>query len=609
MRRISAFVGHRVLALHFPMVSMLFFALIVSVGPLGVLAADAVSQDSEHWAKRQAEISKLIDELGSESFFNREQAQRNLKPYGIDAFDALAAATNAADIEIAARAQHLLGLIEIPWTDDNDPTAVLRQLQGYESMDDEDRQERIEQLAVLLDDEGLQPLCRIVRFEPSQVLSKIAATAIIGQFLTPLDDTAHRGKVIVDALSMSQRPAAAWVRAYVQSFGTPHIAAAKFEEFIAQEAATLQDRPHWTDAEILTALRKHQIKLLTHLERRDQALEQMEQIVSSEDGSPDSLLLQLSWLKENQGWEMIDRLAKRFGAQFDEEPILLYALAHARQLNGRQDEADALATKAGSMNPGDFVTHWQTALQLSKNGLPWAEQEYRAVTTTVPEGNVYGILAQRSLSEILHDRADHFGAANVLQEMARQMEKNIESGTPDQNYRLTVEEIRARMHFFLACHFAAEKDFDKQLDHLKQAVKEDPQDADALIALYRFHKSDTDQQAEVSSLIQNAATAFQQNIDEDPDPDYPTDFNQYAWLVGNTEGDQHKAMQYSRKSLEIRPNSAAYLDTLARCYFKQGDLRSAMRYQMRAVKLDPQSHQMKRQLEEIRQSSTEATPE
>ena len=76
-------------------------------------------------------------------------------------------------------------------------------------------------------------------------------------------------------------------------------------------------------------------------------------------------------------------------------------------------------------------------------------------------------------------------------------------------------------------------------------------------------------------------------------------YNQYAWLISNTEGDQQQALQYSLRSLELSPNEPALLDTAGRCYFAIGDLENALRVQRRAVKLMPHSPPLTRQLAEF----------
>lgn len=609
MRRISAFAGSGAITGSALGVFLLTLTL-VGFSQRHLRAQATPAQASALDAKRQAQVGKLVEQLGHPTFYMREQAQRELGQYGIEAFDALAKAADSTDIEVAARAQHLLRMIEIPWAVKGDPSAARRQLEDYESLEDAERTGRIEKLAVLMDDEGLEPLCRIVRYEPSQVLCKLAAVAIMGQELSPLDNLAQRRDRILQALGTSERPVSDWVRVYVQSIEEPHIASPRLAEIIENEAETYTNLPHLSDTEVINGLRKHQVRLLTHLGRKDEALAQMKLIAATEDGSIEGLIKQIGWLKERQAWEVIDSLHERFKPRFQEDPVLLYAYAHAKQMAGDQQAAEQLATQAKEMNPGEFDKHWRVAYLLRDQGLPYSEQEYRLVISSVPEGDIYGMVARFALSEILHDRGEHFAGATLLEEAAKQMDKNLESGNADGNAGREPGQIRARMHYFFACHYQDEGDTAKQIEHLDKAVAEDPLDADALIALYRLPNADAERQAKTRYLIRQAASEFRTAIENDPEPDRPTYYNQYAWLVGNTEGDQHEALQFSRKSLEFSPNTAAYFDTLGRCYYTQGDYRTALRYQTQAVRLEPQSHQMQRQLQLFQRAmtSSEGTP-
>ncbi|OYV85899.1 MAG: hypothetical protein B7Z73_12680, partial [Planctomycetia bacterium 21-64-5] len=95
--------------------------------------------------------------------------------------------------------------------------------------------------------------------------------------------------------------------------------------------------------------------------------------------------------------------------------------------------------------------------------------------------------------------------------------------------------------------------------------------------------------------------------------DDPTPYNQFAWLVANTEGDYQEALRYSEKSLElVRANprlsgsEASLLDTLGRCHYAVGDYENAVKAQSRAVELDPESGLMSKQLGIFREALKEA---
>jgi Flp pilus assembly protein TadD len=168
------------------------------------------------------------------------------------------------------------------------------------------------------------------------------------------------------------------------------------------------------------------------------------------------------------------------------------------------------------------------------------------------------------------------------------------------------------MHYFNACHYREKGDVDKERTHLKAAVEADPTHADVLIAMYRFAGADDAWRASIKERIEkvvsdlhaeldDARRALEANPGEQNFSGSNTDLarlcNEYAWLVGNTFGDFDEAVKLSRKSLELRPNYAGFLDTLGRCYYAKGDLVNAMKYQAQAVKLNSYSGQIRRQLE------------
>jgi len=67
--------------------------------------------------------------------------------------------------------------------------------------------------------------------------------------------------------------------------------------------------------------------------------------------------------------------------------------------------------------------------------------------------------------------------------------------------------------------------------------------------------------------------------------------------VANTEGDVAKALRYSRQSLEDAFDNASYLDTLAHCHAAAGNVDRAVRVQSLAVRHEPNSLLVRRNLE------------
>ncbi|MCA9268024.1 MAG: hypothetical protein KDA41_06115, partial [Planctomycetales bacterium] len=217
-----------------------------------------------------------------------------------------------------------------------------------------------------------------------------------------------------------------------------------------------------------------------------------------------------------------------------------------------------------------------------------------------------------TLSEMLHDQQHEMAAAETLQALVDLAEQDETVQRQIANRRGSMGPVLSRMHFFYAEHFKFAEEPQKVLEHLETAIDADPTDADALIALYRAPGKNVDLDRRVRSLIRQAAAQFQQQIelftrqmDEGHDEEFrqwasarlASLYNQYAWLVGNTEGDYDTALRYSHRSLEIRPGTAGYLDTLGRCYYTKGDFANAVKHQSQALKRDAHSGLIKRQLD------------
>src|SRR5687767_4949697 len=85
---------------------------------MGAIVATAALVGSAH-AVDQAEgpksIDQWIEQLGSREYATRQRAERHLANLGFEAFDALKAAEDHADVEIAAQARYLSERITISW--------------------------------------------------------------------------------------------------------------------------------------------------------------------------------------------------------------------------------------------------------------------------------------------------------------------------------------------------------------------------------------------------------------------------------------------------------------------------------------------------------------
>jgi tetratricopeptide (TPR) repeat protein len=133
---------------------------------------------------------------------------------------------------------------------------------------------------------------------------------------------------------------------------------------------------------------------------------------------------------------------------------------------------------------------------------------------------------------------------------------------------------------------------------LELAINFDPKDADVLIDLYRLPETDAMWHNAVVARVGKLCKQFEKEIEENPTD--PTAYNQWAWLISNTEGDFQQAIRYSHRSIELikrgESGSASFLDTLGRCYYAAGDYENAVKYEREAIAKNNYLQVMQRQL-------------
>src|SRR5262245_14058134 len=95
-----------------------FLGSATALGALVVAAAAVATAqpvDSASAPADPARLEALIQQLGSSDYAEREAAQKAIEGYGFEAFDALSAAEQGEDPEVAARARYLVRRMQVEW--------------------------------------------------------------------------------------------------------------------------------------------------------------------------------------------------------------------------------------------------------------------------------------------------------------------------------------------------------------------------------------------------------------------------------------------------------------------------------------------------------------
>lgn len=593
---------------------------------------------------RDADVGALIQQLGHPSYAARVRARENLERMGLQAFDDLHEAQYHPDSEIAMTARYLVGSLMVSWSTDTDPPAVRDALDEYGAQSEAERQNRMDRLAELPSRQGLAALARLVRFETSLRLSREAALAIMRGPMSD-DGAVRRGEAttIREVLGPNTRQAADWLRVYADDLGKGEYSADAWSRLIAQQRLAVDEgndsaatRPAVLELVRVCATRAARAGQI------DQALAVASEHLDLIPPRSDELIDACSWAIDNKLHPLVLQLRARHPAPFARHPILLYGAAEAT-LAGEMGNtnsptaaatkaADEIATSAAAINPLPMhgteaaeamspkaieeiaQRHRETGRSLQSRGLfRWAEREYRHIIDSLP---IDAILAANARAEL----AVMFGEMNRHQDVVDALEPIVDRTDKDQAYArrlqsqaLNIAKLKSTMMYhkgLAAATQKADQDTVTARETLLAALELEPDNVDILIAMYRT-EGDADWQKLVRRRIQSVTLMFDNQIEAirlqsqarirfpDLGARLAQAYNQYAWLICNTEGDQKKALQYSLKSLELTPDNSAQLDTCGRCYFTLGDYENAVRVQRRAVKIEPHSPPLLRQLEEF----------
>jgi len=568
--------------------SLFAIAVLLLIACHRTVLADAPAGDGESPPQRpvasatQQRIDRLIAELGADDYYTREHAQRQLRELKFAAYDALLEAAYHPDLEIAARARRLLSAMQIEWVRPGDSPAIRELLRDYELLSTDKRRERMSGLAEMATEEAALVLARLARHERSAPLSKTAALLIIQS----LEGTRSPSPEVIAALrkriAPARRVATSWLDAWLEHRNDRAALAEQFVQWLEREQALLERGSTETTPRLVGQLIRMQIQWLRESGNDRAAVALTRSLLDLELGRRDDLQTLLEWLIEQESWATVGEIRRRFGEKIQTDSELLYLVAEALRKQGNKQEAEQMADRAYQLRsgiPGQAEQRAELAMWLWQRGsIDWAIREFDdALEQGAP---MFG----QQYAELLHDQGRHLRAAEVLETMLDKFEQQI---APQARATVLLQPFQGRVHYFRACHHLKQGELTKHKQQLDRALEKDPQELDALIARYRLADQSDDYRQRTLEMIRRAAEQLEREIQQSPED--AAGYNQYAWLIGNTEGDLDRALKYSRRSLELRPNTGGYLDTLAHVHYARGEYAEAVKQQERAAALEPHS--------------------
>jgi hypothetical protein len=588
---------------------------ILSLGLWAASSAVLLAADTPKVAEADdAKIQSLIEQLGDESYQIREEARQRLTDIGPAASDALCNALDHTDPEIASQASYLLRGLQLGLINEGAYPAAKAFLANFHVRPHVERIRRIRELAYLDDDCNLTIWSRLARYAVDEREAKAAALEMIRLPWNWDDKTGIvRQAALQKLVPESKRSAVRWVRAYAAVMTDPTKRAEQFGEFAAAESKLLETAPERTSPTIVQRLLRLQIDALEAAGRVGETAALVGQMVELESGEPPSLFPLQRFLLDRQDYARLGQLTKRLEAELETNPVAFYYLAEAERAQNHAAAAAELAEKAAKAHGSTPLESLVVAEQLTNLGLDvYADEVYRkCIEDAKGMDPVLAALISISYSEHLHDRGRDDEAAStrfpIAAYLATFKEKSAERYLASANeYQFDLKEFRARTYYYVACARERQHDAPGQLNSLHAALNELPTDEDSLIMLYHLPKlADVDRKLLKDSLPR----AIKKNREKLSNSDKGISYNQFAWIVGNTEGDMDEAINLGQLAVNEKikyvligaedewPKVGGVYDTLAHCYAGKGDFAKAASTQSVAHRLDPYSQQIKHKLD------------
>jgi len=564
-----------------------------------------------------ADIAALVDQLGDTRAAVRDQATEDLANLGSAAADELLrAAESSDDLERALRARWLID--RLPLTLATDPPDVIAILERFPKLDVTERIRRMHVLVRLEDVAGMEPLARVARLERSPAVAEIAAALLAREWAPddPLWPPVAAG--ITAGLGGSRRPPAVFLDAVVagsraasddERRRAADAAATALAVIAGSHADVPRALPDLGDpdeavvdaADAVRILRRSLILMRLAAGQRDEALAEAARLLdSTRDGDePDLVAADMAWLADHDLPQAVELLTESLAEPQAPRPLVAYAAAIARRRLGDEAGAEALVSRArAALDADDSPTssRLQAAIILARWGaVDWSLAEHAAIQADAETSAGMLALSATIAAEVLNEQDRCAEAAAMLRAL---LEGPLRREGLDQALMQVARDpagVRSRMLYFDARAAAAAGDAPGERRLLDESLAAYEKDVDTLIAVYRVAAGDDERRAAIRPRITKALTAIKDEIAAVPED--ATGYNEYAWLVSNTEGDVAEATAFAKRALELSFDSAGYLDTLAHCHAAAGDLANAVRTQSLAVRREPHNRMLRRNLE------------
>lgn len=584
----------------------------------------------EHSGEQKKRIAQLIEQLGDADYQNRLAAEMELTRIGLPAFEQLRRAHFHPNVQIDVAARYLLHSQRVTWWLETDPLSVRHLLEDYNESSPVERQTAIQRLGKEKSLEAMAALVRLARYENSETYSKLAALSLMRATLDGWDRQTKQAIVpkLRAWVSESDRTSCQWLLTLAECFEKDNGEAESWRKFSSAEHQLLQKKHGDTSNAVVFQLYRWIGDAF--IERGERALA-LELVRPSLELTLARSFLDLKqtavWAIDSRLPELVQELAQRHPAAFKNYAALSFLLAESYRKAGNeplaQETAEATSQRVSDVGNGQrgdtlAVQRNENAKFLQSRGMyDWAEMEFeKALGYEINFDNE--TLLRVRIAEFYADGEDYGKAADCLQALLDKLPsrpEEVERLKRERNHfdaQNDLSGLNGTFHFYRGMSERKKGNRPAALEHLNKAALEYYENPDILIALHQVAEQGVSDQiyleksnALIAEYREDVLLREQELTEAGIEKSnienmLATSCNQLAWLLAKTKQSPAEAIRLSQRSLELAPDYWVYLDTLARCYFSDGQLDLAITTQQQAVKLEPSQRSLKRQLEEFK---------
>jgi|GEM_PF-918028 len=309
-------------------------------------------------------------------------------------------------------------------------------------------------------------------------------------------------------------------------------------------------------------------------------------------------------IKENRLQEAADEFKKVIEARPDNISALM-GMATIYSKMGQESQTQILLNEVIRLNPQYLEAHYILALLYEKRGLINKSLfHYQKVVEIDPKrydifdkiGDIYkntGLLDESitAYEQVIRLKPDETKALSSLVELY--LKQNLtEKAIPILEKLIELEPDKNDNLMVLGDLYIKNNMKEKGLGLYQKIIEKDPKNIKVLFEMGNLFFE--------QGKYQKAISALKNLLDHEPD--HAPSLNRLAWIYTIQEKNLDEGIRLSEKSLQLKPNTAGYLDTLAELYYKKKQYQKAIEIINQAIKLAPDRRYFYGQLKKFKNS-------